>query len=77
VKDFVERRRLYNGVPLPQGGRPITYSRDGQLQVRNHPIIHLLRGTEQAAMIWVPSVRVFDGSVVERVMAGTRNDPMV
>jgi len=52
----------YNGIPLPAGGSPITYS-GGKLQVPDNPIIPYIEGDGTGRDIWAASVRVFDGAV--------------
>lgn len=54
----------YNGIPLPQGGNPITYS-NGKLQVPDNPIIPYIEGDGTGRDIWAASVRVFDGAVAK------------
>ena len=60
----------YNGIPLPKGGSPITFS-GGQLQVPDNPIIPYIEGDGTGRDIWAASVRVFDGAV-ERAYGGKR-----
>jgi isocitrate dehydrogenase len=60
----------YNGIPLPAGGRPITYSGD-KLEVPDNPIIPYIEGDGTGRDIWAASVRVFDAAV-ERAYNGTR-----
>src|SRR5258708_31596841 len=52
----------YNGISLPAGGSPITYS-GGKLQVPDNPIIPYIEGDGTGRDIWAASVRVFDGAV--------------
>ena len=60
----------YNGVPLPAGGSPITFS-GGKLQVPDNPIIPYIEGDGTGRDIWAASVRVFDGAV-EKAYGGKR-----
>src|SRR5258707_3953591 len=63
--DFVRGGTMpssYNGIPLPTGGSPITYS-GGKLQVPDNPIIPYIEGDGTGRDIWAASVRVFDGAV--------------
>ena len=60
----------YNGVPLPKGGSPITFS-GGRLQIPDNPIIPYIEGDGTGRDIWAASVRVFDGAV-ERAYGGAR-----
>src|SRR5579864_4401840 len=60
----------YNGVPLPAGGSPITYS-GGKMQVPDNPIIPYIEGDGTGRDIWAASVRVFDGAV-EKAYGGKR-----
>src|SRR5581483_3563265 len=60
----------YNGIPLPKGGSPITFS-GGKLQVPDNPIIPYIEGDGTGRDIWAASVRVFDGAV-ERAYGGQR-----
>jgi len=63
--DFVRGGTMpssYNGIPLPAGGSPITYS-GGKLQVPDNPIIPYIEGDGTGRDIWAASVRVFDGAV--------------
>ncbi|HYL93525.1 MAG TPA: NADP-dependent isocitrate dehydrogenase [Alphaproteobacteria bacterium] len=52
----------YNGVALPSGGSPITYS-GGKLQIPDNPIIPYIEGDGTGRDIWAASVRVFDAAV--------------
>jgi isocitrate dehydrogenase len=52
----------YNGLPLPDGGTPITF-KDGKLQVSDHPIIPYIEGDGTGRDIWAASIRVFDAAV--------------
>ena len=60
----------YNGIALPKGGSPITFS-GGKLQVPDNPIIPYIEGDGTGRDIWAASVRVFDGAV-ERAYGGQR-----
>src|SRR6266700_2402502 len=63
--DFVRGGTMpssYNGISLPAGGSPITYS-GGKLQVPDNPIIPYIEGDGTGRDIWAASVRVFDGAV--------------
>jgi isocitrate dehydrogenase len=60
----------YNGIPLPAGGSPITFS-GGKLQIPDNPIIPYIEGDGTGRDIWAASVRVFD-SAVERAYSGKR-----
>src|SRR5579872_1245970 len=60
----------YNGVPLPAGGSPITYS-GGKMQFPDNPIIPYIEGDGTGRDIWAASVRVFDGAV-EKAYGGKR-----
>src|SRR5438445_10892062 len=63
-------RSSYNGVPLPQGGSPITFS-GGRLQAPDNPIIPYIEGDGTGRDIWAASVRVFDAAV-DRAYGGKR-----
>jgi len=52
----------YNGVSLPEGGQPITYS-GGKYTVPDHPIIPFIEGDGTGRDIWRASQRVFDAAV--------------
>ncbi|HET7872652.1 MAG TPA: isocitrate/isopropylmalate family dehydrogenase, partial [Terriglobales bacterium] len=52
----------YNGITLPVGGKPITYS-GGKLQIPDNPIIPYIEGDGTGRDIWAASVRVFDAAV--------------
>ena len=52
----------YNGVPLPAGGKAITFS-GGKLQIPDNPIIPYIEGDGTGRDIWAASVRVFDAAV--------------
>jgi isocitrate dehydrogenase len=60
----------YNGISLPAGGAPITFS-GGKLQVPDNPIIPYIEGDGTGRDIWAASVRVFDAAV-ERAYSGKR-----
>jgi isocitrate dehydrogenase len=60
----------YNGVTLPVGGAPITFS-GGKLQIPDNPIIPYIEGDGTGRDIWAASVRVFDAAV-ERAYNGKR-----
>src|SRR6478752_7591459 len=60
----------YNGIPLPAGGSPITYS-GGKMQVPDNPIIPYIEGDGTGRDIWAASQRVFDGAV-EKAYGGKR-----
>jgi isocitrate dehydrogenase len=60
----------YNGVSLPAGGSPISFS-GGKLQVPDNPIIPYIEGDGTGRDIWAASVRVFDGAV-EHAYGGKR-----
>jgi isocitrate dehydrogenase len=60
----------YNGIPLPAGGTPITYS-GGKLQIPDNPIIPYIEGDGTGRDIWAASARVFDAAV-ERAYSGQR-----
>jgi isocitrate dehydrogenase len=60
----------YNGITLPVGGKPITYS-GGKLQIPDNPIIPYIEGDGTGRDIWHASVRVFDAAV-ERAYDGKR-----
>jgi isocitrate dehydrogenase len=60
----------YNGISLPAGGSPITFS-GGKLQIPDNPIIPYIEGDGTGRDIWAASVRVFD-SAVERAYSGKR-----
>ncbi|HMF90397.1 MAG TPA: NADP-dependent isocitrate dehydrogenase [Candidatus Angelobacter sp.] len=60
----------YNGISLPAGGSPITFS-GGKLQIPDNPIIPYIEGDGTGRDIWTASVRVFD-SAVERAYGPKR-----
>ena len=60
----------YNGVALPKGGDPITFS-GGKLEIPDNPIIPYIEGDGTGRDIWAASVRVFDGAV-QRAYGGKR-----
>lgn len=52
----------YNGIGLPTGGAPITFS-GGKLEIPDNPIIPYIEGDGTGRDIWAASVRVFDGAI--------------
>ncbi|HEY6270862.1 MAG TPA: NADP-dependent isocitrate dehydrogenase [Terriglobales bacterium] len=52
----------YNGVSLPAGGTPVTWS-GGKMQIPDNPIIPYIEGDGTGRDIWNASVRVFDAAV--------------
>src|SRR5215468_3864226 len=60
----------YNGVGLPKGGTPITFS-NGKLEIPDNPIVPYIEGDGTGRYIWAASVRIFDGAV-ERAYGGKR-----
>jgi isocitrate dehydrogenase len=60
----------YNGISLPAGGTPITFS-GGKMEIPDNPIIPYIEGDGTGRDIWAASVRVFD-SAVERAYSGKR-----
>ncbi|HEY6253575.1 MAG TPA: NADP-dependent isocitrate dehydrogenase [Candidatus Angelobacter sp.] len=60
----------YNGVALPKGGAPITFS-GGKLEIPDNPIIPYIEGDGTGRDIWAASVRVFEGAI-ERAYGGKR-----
>src|SRR5215469_2359061 len=60
----------YNGVALPKGGDPITFS-GGKLEIPDNPIIPYIEGDGTGRDIWAASARVFDGAV-QRAYGGKR-----
>jgi len=52
----------YNGIALPAGGKPVTFS-GGKLQVPDNPIIPYIEGDGTGRDIWAASKRVFDAAV--------------
>jgi isocitrate dehydrogenase len=60
----------YNGVPLPQGGKPITFA-GGKLEIPDNPIIPYIEGDGTGRDIWAASARVFDAAV-QRAYGGKR-----
>jgi isocitrate dehydrogenase len=60
----------YNGLELPQDGRPIGYE-NGQFDVPDHPIIPFIEGDGTGRDIWKASRRVFDAAV-EKAYGGRR-----
>jgi isocitrate dehydrogenase len=61
----------YNGVSLPEGGQPITYS-GGKYTVPDHPIIPFIEGDGTGRDIWRASQRVFDAAV-QKAYGGKRS----
>lgn len=55
-------KRSYNGLPVPDDGRPIEYA-DGAFRVPDHPIIPFIEGDGTGRDIWKASRRVFDAAV--------------
>ena len=68
-------QKSYNGVALPQGGKPIQYS-NGKYQVPDNPIIPFIEGDGTGRDIWRASQRVFDAAV-EKAYGGKRADQVV
>ena len=64
-------QKTYNGLELPQNGKPIEYSH-GQYQVPDNPIIPFIEGDGTGRDIWKASQRVFDAAV-EKAYGGKRN----
>jgi isocitrate dehydrogenase len=60
----------YNGISLPAGGKPITFS-GGKLQIPDNPIIPYIEGDGTGRDIWAASARVFDAAV-ERAYSAKR-----
>lgn len=48
---------------MPTSGQTISYSKDGKIQVPDHPIIPFIEGDGTGPDIWKASVRVFDAAV--------------
>ncbi|HTM17794.1 MAG TPA: NADP-dependent isocitrate dehydrogenase [Terracidiphilus sp.] len=63
-------QKTYNGLDLPQSGKPIEYSH-GQYQVPDNPIIPFIEGDGTGRDIWKASQRVFDAAV-EKAYGGNR-----
>jgi len=63
-------QKNYNGLELPQNGKPIEYSH-GQYQVPDNPIIPFIEGDGTGRDIWKASQRVFDAAV-EKAYGGKR-----
>ena len=63
-------QKTYNGLDLPQDGKPIEYSH-GQYQVPDNPIIPFIEGDGTGRDIWKASQRVFDAAV-EKAYGGKR-----
>jgi isocitrate dehydrogenase len=57
--------------PQPAGGDPITMSKDGVLQVPDHPILPFIEGDGTGPDIWRASQRVFDAAV-EKAYGGKK-----
>jgi len=60
----------YNGLALPQDGKPIEYS-NGQFTIPDNPIIPFIEGDGTGRDIWKASQRVFDAAV-EKAYSGKR-----
>src|SRR5579863_2721599 len=60
----------YNGLELPQDGKPIEYS-NGQFTIPDNPIIPFIEGDGTGRDIWKASQRVFDAAV-EKAYGGKR-----
>jgi isocitrate dehydrogenase len=60
----------YNGLQLPEGGKPIEYS-NGQFTIPDNPIIPFIEGDGTGRDIWKASQRVFDAAV-EKAYGGKR-----
>ena len=63
-------KQSYNGVPVPQEGRAITFA-DRKFVVPDDPVIPYIEGDGTGRDIWKASERVFDAAV-ERAFAGKR-----
>src|SRR5438067_5803590 len=61
----------YNGLALPQDGKPIEYS-NGQFTIPDNPIIPFIEGDGTGRDIWKASQRVFDAAV-EKAYGGKRS----
>jgi isocitrate dehydrogenase len=61
----------YNGLELPQDGKPIEYS-NGQFTIPDNPIIPFIEGDGTGRDIWKASQRVFDAAV-EKAYGGKRS----
>lgn len=64
-------QNTYNGLTLPQDGKPIEYA-DGVYQVPGNPIIPFIEGDGTGRDIWKAARRVFDASV-EKSYGGRRS----
>ncbi len=60
----------YNGLELPQDGKPIEYA-SGQFSIPDNPIIPFIEGDGTGRDIWKASQRVFDAAV-EKAYGGKR-----
>jgi isocitrate dehydrogenase len=60
----------YNGIPVPQDGKPIRFA-DGKFVVPDNPIIPFIEGDGTGRDIWKASRRVFDAAV-EKIFGGKR-----
>ena len=60
----------YNGIPVPQDGKPIQFA-DGKFVVPDNPIIPFIEGDGTGRDIWKASRRVFDAAV-EKIFDGKR-----
>ena len=72
-------QNTYNGLELPEDGKPIEYS-NGQYQVPDNPIIPFIEGDGTGRDIWKASQRVFDAAVEKayggkRASSGLRSSP--
>jgi len=61
---------VYNGLPLPENGQPITYE-NGVYQVPDNPIIPYIEGDGTGRDIWKAARIVFDAAV-EKAYGGKR-----
>src|SRR6202051_3291414 len=61
----------YNGLALPEDGRPIEYS-NGKFTIPDNPIIPFIEGDGTGRDIWKASQRVFDAAV-EKAYGGKRS----
>ena len=55
-------KQSYNGVPVPQEGRAITFA-DRKFVVPDDPVIPYIEGDGTGRDIWKASERVFDAAV--------------
>jgi len=60
----------YNGIPVPQDGKPIQFA-NGKFVVPDNPIIPFIEGDGTGRDIWKASRRVFDAAV-EKIFGGKR-----